>query len=321
MPADVDAIQAVCDADGHGHRHRRGRRLRHRQHLQGSTDRRRLAPGRVLLPSPQDPHHRRGRHDRHRRRGGRRPSAPSARARHGRRAPTDRHGGGTVRLEQYLELGFNYRMTDLQAAVGLVQLEPPRRGHRLSAARGRPATATPWAASTALSFPHDPAWGTTNHQSFWVELPDDFPMSRDELLQLLLDRGISARRGIMAAHLEPACADLGRAAAAGHRAAHGTVAHPPAVPPDDRRRSGRGDPGDRSTRPSTSRPPDAPLVTDRRSLVLVGAGGLGREALAALARAGDDSPVAVPRASSTTGADAWPARRSTASRCSVPSTA
>jgi perosamine synthetase len=50
----------------------------------------------------------------------------------------------------------------------------------------------------------DPGYGTTNYQSFWVLLADDFPVSRDELLQHLAEAGVSARRGIMAAHLEPA---------------------------------------------------------------------------------------------------------------------
>ncbi|MGH7749914.1 MAG: DegT/DnrJ/EryC1/StrS family aminotransferase, partial [Candidatus Dormibacteria bacterium] len=54
---------------------------------------------------------------------------------------------------------------------------------------------------TAVS---DPPYGQTNFQSFWVVLPEDFPVSRDELLQSLMDEGISGRRGIMAAHLEPA---------------------------------------------------------------------------------------------------------------------
>jgi dTDP-4-amino-4,6-dideoxygalactose transaminase len=119
----------------------------------------------------------------------------------------DRHGSGTVKLEQYLELGFNYRMTDLQAAVGIVQLgrlDAVIAERRRRAARYHDALA----ANDGVSLPHDPAWGTTNHQSFWVELPADFPMSRDELLQVLLDKGVSARRGIMASHLEPACADL-----------------------------------------------------------------------------------------------------------------
>src|ERR1700680_1235901 len=49
----------------------------------------------------------------------------------------------------------------------------------------------------------DPAHGTSNHQSFWVELPDSAPPVVDVLAHLAA-AGVSARRGIMAAHLEPA---------------------------------------------------------------------------------------------------------------------
>src|SRR5205814_8591131 len=50
----------------------------------------------------------------------------------------------------------------------------------------------------------DPAYGETNFQSFWVLLTDAYPASRDEVLAELAAAGVSARRGIMAAHLEPA---------------------------------------------------------------------------------------------------------------------
>jgi perosamine synthetase len=52
----------------------------------------------------------------------------------------------------------------------------------------------------------DPPYGTTNYQSFWVVLPDDAPVGRDEVLARMQAAGVSCRRGIMAAHLEPAYA-------------------------------------------------------------------------------------------------------------------
>jgi dTDP-4-amino-4,6-dideoxygalactose transaminase len=119
----------------------------------------------------------------------------------------ERHVNRTVVLEAYAELGFNYRMTDLQAAVGLVQLtkldamvaERRRLADRYrDALAGRP----------GLSLPGDPPYGTTNYQSYLVRLDDELPVDRDAVMQELLDQGISSRRGIMAAHLEPACADL-----------------------------------------------------------------------------------------------------------------
>jgi dTDP-4-amino-4,6-dideoxygalactose transaminase len=116
-----------------------------------------------------------------------------------------RHGSSTVQLESYSQVGFNYRMTDVQAALGLVQLD------RLDVmiARRRELAAryqVQLAGIPGLVTATDPGYGTSNFQSFWVQLPDGFPIGRDELLQVLLDGGISARRGIMAAHLEPAYA-------------------------------------------------------------------------------------------------------------------
>jgi dTDP-4-amino-4,6-dideoxygalactose transaminase len=52
----------------------------------------------------------------------------------------------------------------------------------------------------------DPAWGTSNYQSFWIELGDGYPRSRNELLAALAEGGVSARAGIMAAHRQPAYA-------------------------------------------------------------------------------------------------------------------
>jgi perosamine synthetase len=58
-----------------------------------------------------------------------------------------------------------------------------------------------------LELVKDPPYGRTNFQSFWIVLPDEFPVERDALLRTMMERGISPRRGIMAAHLEPAYAD------------------------------------------------------------------------------------------------------------------
>jgi dTDP-4-amino-4,6-dideoxygalactose transaminase len=119
----------------------------------------------------------------------------------------ERHASRTVVVESYDELGFNYRMTDIQAAIGLVQLTKldtmvtERRGR---AERYREALED----VRGLFLPGDPPYGTTNYQSYVVRLADDLPVDRDAVMQELLDQGIATRRGIMAAHLEPACRDL-----------------------------------------------------------------------------------------------------------------
>jgi dTDP-4-amino-4,6-dideoxygalactose transaminase len=117
-----------------------------------------------------------------------------------------RHASQQPVIESYLEVGFNYRMTDIQAAIGLVQLG---KLDRLIARRRGLASRYHDLLSDipGLQTIRDPDHGTTNYQAFWVLLPSDFPVTRNDLLRLLADAGISARRGIMATHLEPAYAD------------------------------------------------------------------------------------------------------------------
>jgi len=119
-----------------------------------------------------------------------------------------RHASRQPVIEHYLETGYNYRMTDIQAAVGLVQL-----GKLPALVARRRELAVRYqqllAEIPGLRMIADPEYGRTNFQSFWVLLPKDSPVGRDELLRLLAARGISARRGIMAAHSEPAYANEG----------------------------------------------------------------------------------------------------------------
>ncbi len=122
----------------------------------------------------------------------------------------DRHVSNKPVLESYLEVGFNYRMTDIQAAVGLVQLG------RLDAMISRRRELAARYDALLHDIPgltpvRDPAHGQSNFQSYWVLLDEGFPAGRDDLLAALAEAGVSARRGIMAAHLEPAYAGHPRA--------------------------------------------------------------------------------------------------------------
>jgi dTDP-4-amino-4,6-dideoxygalactose transaminase len=121
----------------------------------------------------------------------------SAAARHESRQPV---------IESYLEVGFNYRMTDIQAAVGLVQLGKLETmvARRRELARHYQ---TMLQDVPGVRTVDDPSWGESNFQSFWVELGDEYPLSRNDLLRALAADGVSARAGIMAAHRQPAYAD------------------------------------------------------------------------------------------------------------------
>jgi perosamine synthetase len=120
---------------------------------------------------------------------------------HGMSVPdTVRHSSSDVVFEQYSELGYNYRMTDIQAAVGRVQLQRlpeivARR--RLLAARYRELLAD----IDGIRLPDEPAWARSNWQSFCVGLPEE--CDQRGVMQFLLDCGIATRRGIMCSHREP----------------------------------------------------------------------------------------------------------------------
>ena len=121
---------------------------------------------------------------------------------HGMSVPdTVRHAASSVIFEEYPELGFNYRLTDIQAAVGREQLkklpEAVSRRRRL-VARYRELLA----GIEGLELPAEPEWARGNWQSFCVRLPHG--QEQAAVMQSLLHEGIATRRGIMCAHREAA---------------------------------------------------------------------------------------------------------------------
>jgi perosamine synthetase len=126
---------------------------------------------------------------------------------HGMSVPdTVRHSSREVVFESYPELGFNYRMTDIQAAIGrkqLNRLSDAVAERRCLAARYRELLAD----IPGLILPAEPEWARTNWQSFCVRLPDS--VDQRQVMQSMLDEGIATRRGVMCAHLEPSYAEVG----------------------------------------------------------------------------------------------------------------
>lgn len=118
---------------------------------------------------------------------------------------TVRHGSNQVIFESYPVPGFNYRMTDIQAAVGREQL---KRLDDIISSRRRLAEVYTNAigAIDGLYAPAEPEWALSNWQSYCVRL--DPAIDQRGVMQTMLDHGISTRRGIMCIHMEPAYADL-----------------------------------------------------------------------------------------------------------------
>jgi perosamine synthetase len=112
-----------------------------------------------------------------------------------------RHAATRVVTESYTLLGYNYRLTDIQAAIGREQLKrlpamvacrrelADRYRQRLSGVPG-------------VTTPQEPAWARTNWQSYAVRLQPT--LNRDQVMQRMLDDGIATRRGVFNAHAEPA---------------------------------------------------------------------------------------------------------------------
>lgn len=125
---------------------------------------------------------------------------------HGMSVPdTVRHGAKQVIFETYPVLGYNYRMTDIQAAVGREQLKRlpeiiTRRRHLADRYRQLLSDIP------GIQVPIEPAWTRTNWQSYCVWLP----ASADQraVMQTMLEAGVATRRGIMCAHREPVYTDV-----------------------------------------------------------------------------------------------------------------
>ena len=114
----------------------------------------------------------------------------------------DRHAAKGLVFEEYGELGFNYRMSDVQAAIGIAQMDKldglvARR--RALADRYDAA----FRSCSELQRPARPAYAEHAFQSYGVMLTPESRIERDDLLRALADRGISCRRGIPPIHREP----------------------------------------------------------------------------------------------------------------------
>jgi perosamine synthetase len=113
---------------------------------------------------------------------------------------TVRHSASTVIQEEYPVLGYNYRMTDIQAAIGREQLKRlpgivSRRRELAERYQDRLAKVP------GVTIPTEPEWARTNWQSYVIRVEAG---RQRQIMQKMLDAGISTRRGAMNAHREAA---------------------------------------------------------------------------------------------------------------------
>lgn len=121
----------------------------------------------------------------------------------------ERHASKRVIFESYPVVGYNFRMTDIQAAVGLAQLD--RLADFLQERKELADRYTQaFAECPALAPPFIPEYSGHTFQSYILGLTPSCTIGRDELMQALLDRSIATRRSIMCSHMEPCYTELGR---------------------------------------------------------------------------------------------------------------
>ncbi len=126
---------------------------------------------------------------------------------HGMSVPDHaRHIAKEVVFESYDVPGFNFRLTDIQAAIGRVQLGKipamVEERQRLACAYHRLLADQP-----RIDLPEEPLGSSVNWQTYMIRL--DRGIDRRAAMQHLLDHGVATRRGVMSAHLEPAYAGVG----------------------------------------------------------------------------------------------------------------
>lgn len=114
-----------------------------------------------------------------------------------------RHESSKIIFEDHLEVGYNYRLTDIQASVGIRQLEKLDwiiKKRRKIANRYHKA----FSGIPGIQLPLEKKGYFSNYQSYSIFLKDECPLNRNDIMQKMLDAGISTRRGIMTTHRETA---------------------------------------------------------------------------------------------------------------------
>ena len=116
-------------------------------------------------------------------------------------SPHERNKKVTIKKEEYPLVGYNYRMTDLQGAIGLVQMEKLEYilNKRRAIARRYNSLLEKieW-----LERPHVPAYANPNYQSYIVRVKEGGYKIRNHIVSKLIGSGISCKAGVQAIHME-----------------------------------------------------------------------------------------------------------------------
>lgn len=111
------------------------------------------------------------------------------------------HGPKPFILPDFNILGFNYRMTDLQGAVGVVQMAKLDRliteRHSAALAYNKALSSIDWIQTPEINDDYKHGW-----QSYILLIDESkAPMTRNEMMEKLQEQGVSTRPGTHAVHM------------------------------------------------------------------------------------------------------------------------
>lgn len=113
-----------------------------------------------------------------------------------------RHASKGMTFESYTLLGYNYRLSDVHAAIGLAQLKKLdgilSKRQALAARYKEKISSLGW-----LDAPFVPDWATHPYQTYACLVRSNAPLKRDLIIKHLADKEVSSRRGIPPIHGEP----------------------------------------------------------------------------------------------------------------------
>lgn len=111
------------------------------------------------------------------------------------------HAKGTL-IQNYVAVGYNYRMTDMQAAMGLVQLKKINDIINQRAEQAKVYNNT-LSEIEEIEIPFVPKFGVHAYSSYLIRLKKNCGVSQKEFLNKMAANGVSCRIGIQPLHFEP----------------------------------------------------------------------------------------------------------------------
>ena len=108
----------------------------------------------------------------------------------------------------HTELGYNFRMTNLQAAVALAQLEQIDE-HICIKKQNAMSYSQRLADIGSLKLPVEKEWAKNVYWMYGIELKEDAGMDNEELASKLRERGVATRPFFLGMHEQPVFHDMG----------------------------------------------------------------------------------------------------------------